>query len=309
MKEEQNAGGLQQGLDLESVVSTVKEATSATPRKGSGMARVKARSQAVVEQQSKKLNGWAEEIREAPNEILRSALFTVGNKNRPRRHIKNEDIAVYGNCRIQYNGEELRQDDFDLWLEILHLARNVDLDQRIYFNVLDMKKELGYPYGAKHTERLKTNLLRLKTTSVIVHSDRLGRGVSLSLVRKFEYSDEEGASRDDEWYVELEPEMTILFGGGVYSTRIEKEQRMKLKGNLAKWLHAFYGSHKAPFDISYKTLLTAAGSDVASEGKKRQMIKGALDELKECGFLKNWKLDKAGNVQVERTRYTAITKD
>ncbi|HEP8970126.1 TPA: hypothetical protein VDU83_002462 [Pseudomonas aeruginosa] len=308
MKEEKEGSG-QQGLDLESIVSTVKEATSTAPRKGAGMARLKARSQAVVDQQSKKLNGWAEEIREAPNEILRSALFTVGNKNRPRRQIKNQDIAVYGNCRIQYNGEELRQDDLDLWLEILHLARNKDLESRIHFNVRDMKKALGYPYGAKHTERLKTNLLRLKTTSVIVHSDRLGRGVSLSLVRKFEYSDEEGASKDDEWYVELEPEMAILFGGGVYSTRIEKEQRMKLKGNLAKWLHAFYGSHKAPFDIGYQVLLTASGSDVASEGKKRQMIKGALDELKECGFLKSWKLDKAGNVQVERAPYKAIPKN
>lgn len=296
-------------MDLESVVTTIKESTAAPARKSSAISRMRERSQAVVEQQTRKLKGWAEEIREAPNEILRSALFTVGNKNRPRKQIKNQDIAVYGNCRIQYNGEELRQDDLDLWLEILHLARNVDLDKPIYFNVLDMKKELGYPYGTKHTERLKTNLLRLKTTSVIVHSDRLGRGVSLSLVRKFEYSDEEGASKDDEWYVELEPEMAILFGGGVYSTRIEKEQRMKLKGNLAKWLHAFYGSHKAPFDIGYQTLLTAAGSDVASEGKKRQMIKGALEELKECGFLKSWKMDRAGNVQVERARYNAVTKE
>lgn len=313
MKEVEKEAGGQQGLNLEAAgTSTDIKTEGKSRRRGGALSRLEERSQAVIEKQSKKLKGWAEEIREAPNELLRSALFTAGNKNRAREQIKNAEIAAYGNCRISYTGEELRQDDLDVWLEILHAARNLDLDERIHFSPGEMKKELGYPYGTKHTERLKMNLIRLKATSVVLHSDRLERGVSLSLIRRFEYSDdaeEGGSSKDETWYVELEPEIAILFGGGVYSTRIEKEQRMRLSGNLAKWLHGFYASHKAPFDLNYKTLLKNAGSKVATDGKAKQMIKGAMEELKECGFLKEWKIDKNGNVQVERARYKSITQD
>jgi hypothetical protein len=313
VKNENKDAGQQQGLDLEPANPAGRRSSSGRgQRKGSALSRIEQRTHEILEKQSRKLKGWAEEIREAPNELLRSALFSAGNKNRPREHIRNGEIAAYGNCRVLYNGEELRQDDLDVWLEILHAARDQDLDQPIYFNPHDMKKELRYPYGTKHTERLKMNLTRLKATAVVLHSDRLERGVSLSLIRKFEYSDdsdEQGTSKDDMWYVELEPEIAILFGGGVYSTRIEKEQRMNLSGNLAKWLHGFYASHKDPYPVHYKTLLKNAGSRCSSDGKAKQLIKGAMDELKSSGFLKDWRMDKTGKVEVERNRYAAITQE
>lgn len=312
MKNDDKNEDLQQGLDLDPAPPANRRSSGGGSRKGNALSRLEERTNEVLEKQTRKLKGWAEEIREAPNELLRSALFSAGNKNRPREHIKNGEIAVYGNCRILYNGEELRQDDLDVWLEIIHAARNQDLDQPIYFNPHDMKKELRYPYGTKHTERLKTNLTRLKATAVVLHSDRLERGVSISLIRKFEYSDdseEHPSSKDDLWYVELEPEIAILFGGGVYSTRIEKEQRMSLSGNLSKWLHGFYASHKEPYPVHYKTLLKNAGSRCSTDGKAKQLIKTAMDELKSSGFLKEWKMDKSGKVEVERNRFVAITQD
>ncbi|MEW5511788.1 plasmid replication initiator TrfA [Pseudomonas asiatica] len=304
--------GVQQGLELDQAPAPKRPAKAVGARKGTALHTLQQRTNQVIEKQSKKLKAWADEIREAPNELLRSALFSAGNKNRRREHIKNAEIATYGNCKILYSGEELRQDDLDVWLEIIHAARDQDLDQPIYFNPHDMKKELRYPYGTKHTERLMTNLTRLKATAVTLHSERLERGLSLSLIRKFEYSDDSddmATSKDAMWYVELEPEIAILFGGGVYSTRIEKEQRMSLSGNLAKWLHGFYASHKEPYPVHYHTLLTNAGSRCATAGKAKQLIKSALDELKACGFLKDWRMDKAGKVEVERNRFLAITQD
>lgn len=311
MRDEDSAAGEQQGLDLEPAQAVAVKGEG-TPRRRGSLARIEERSKEAQEKQSKRLNPWAEEIREAPNELLRSALFSAGNKNRPREQLKNSEIAAYGNCRVLYTGEELRQDDLDVWLEILHYARDQALDQPIYFNPTEMKKALGYPYGTKHTERLLMNLTRLKSNSVNLHSDRLERGLSLSLIRKFEHSDESDsspASKDTQWWVVLEPEIAILFGGGVYSTRIEKEQRMKLSGNLAKWLHGFYASHREPYPVHYKTLLKNAGSRCSTDGKAKQLVKMAHDELVSCGFLKAWRMDKTGKVEVDRNRYTAITQN
>lgn len=279
--------------------------------RASTLSKFEERATQALEKKTKRLNGWVDEIREAPNEILRSALFSAGNKNRKRSQMKNVEIAAYGNCKLIYTGEELRQDDLDVWLEILHEARNQDLDKPIVFNLVKFKKELGFSYGKTYTERLISILTRLKATSVSLYSERLGKGVALSLIRKFEYTDEQGNEITDtnaEWTVELEPEIALLFGGGVYSTRILKEQRMALSGSLAKWLHGFYSSHKDPFPVSYKTLMHNAGSVCSTDGKSRQLIKQAMQELKDCNFLVEWSLDKSGNIKVERNRSIMLPK-
>lgn len=266
------------------------EPADTTPRRtGHGMKAAQQRAKEVREYQEKRLGKWADELREAPNEALRCALFTARNRNVKRDQLKTFEVSSYGNSKVVYTGEELRQDDLDVWLQVLHLARLQELGAPIRFSPAQMKKDLKWPYGVKHTARLMTILTRLKATAVQFHSERLGKGVVLSLVRKFEYSDgfdTPGRRGDDEWTVELEPEIATLFGGGFYSTRIEWEQRMALPGNLAKWLHGFYASHSEPYALHADTLIKHAGSRVSTPGKARQMLKEALNELVSVGFFK-----------------------
>lgn len=279
-------------------------------RRGDGLKAAQQRAKEVQENAEKRLGKWADELREAPNEALRCALFTARNRNVQRDQLKAVEVSSYGNSRVIYTGEELRQDDLDVWLQVLHLARLKELGSPIRFSPAQMKKDLKWPYGVKHTVRLMTILTRLKTTGVQFHSERLGRGVVLSLVRKFEYSDDfdvAGKRGDDEWIVELEPEIATLFGGGFYSTRIEWEQRMALPGNLAKWLHGFYASHSEPYALNVETLIKHAGSRVSTPGKARQMIKEALNELVTVGFFKEASCDRAGKVTVVRNKTNAKT--
>jgi hypothetical protein len=49
-------------------------------------------------------------LRQVPNEIVRSALFTCRNRNTPRDNFRKQPIAVIGDGSIVYQGEELRQD-------------------------------------------------------------------------------------------------------------------------------------------------------------------------------------------------------
>ena len=124
------------------------------------------------------LKPWANDQREAPNEALRCALFTPRNRKTPRESFKNHSVAAYGNARVLYTGEELRQDDLDVWLQVLHMAREHPLGEPIRFSANEMKKALKWNYGAKTTERLKTTLTRLQANAVKFESDRLGKGSS-----------------------------------------------------------------------------------------------------------------------------------
>lgn len=105
-------------------------------------ARAKARprqaeppSQAVARQ----LPLWSNEIRCMPNEILRSALFNARNRNQPRRYFKNESIAIIDPfSRITFTGEELRQNDELVWLQLIHLARELPAGAPIEFTGYSM---------------------------------------------------------------------------------------------------------------------------------------------------------------------------
>ena len=298
------------GKAAQTQAETQKPAAAPATRRGDGLKAAQQRAKEAKENAEKRLGKWAEELREAPNEALRCALFTARNRNVQRDQLKSVEISSYGNSRVIYTGEELRQDDLDVWLQVLHLARLQELGTPIRFSPAQMKKDLQWPYGVKHTVRLMTILTRLKTTGVQFHSERLGRGVVLSLVRKFEYSDDfdvAGKRADDEWIVELEPEIATLFGGGFYSTRIEWEQRMALPGNLAKWLHGFYASHSEPYALNVDTLIKHAGSRVSTQGKARQMVKEALNELVAVGFLKEASCDRSGKVTVVRNKANTKT--
>lgn len=65
---------------------------------------------------------WPEPKRSAPNEIVRSALFNIRNHRVKREFYENIPVVVVGDGSITYNGAELRQDDLDVWLQVIHLA-------------------------------------------------------------------------------------------------------------------------------------------------------------------------------------------
>jgi len=246
------------------------------------------------------LKAWADDQREAPNEALRCALFTPRNRKTPRLSYKNQSVAAYGSAKVTYTGEELRQDDLDVWLQVLHMARDHKLGEPIRFNANEMKRALGWNWGKKSTERLKTNLTRLQANAVQFQSDRLGKGVSLSLVNKFEFSNSESDEATNDWVIEIDPDIAKLFGGGIYSTRLEWEQRLEINGDLAKWLHGFYSSHREPHDIKVDLLLTTSGSQVANKHKAKQMLIAAHEELVRVKFLTEYRVTAEGKFSVKR---------
>lgn len=246
---------------------------------------------------------WPEERRGVPNDLVRSALFTVGNHRKKREYRKNYLIAALGDISIVYTGEELRQDDEDVFLQLVHLARLSPLGHTIEFTAHAMMKSLAWSTDGRAYERLKDCISRLSATGIEVRNET--RGYSGSLVRDFAWQDMSGNS-SRRWKVRLEPRIIALFGKVAY-TSIDWEQRLQL-GYLAKWLHSFYYTHANPYPMKAATLRKLCGSATRDLSKFRQLLRSALDELIAVGFLSDWNIDPKSDL-VYVTRMTALSTD
>ncbi|RFA24376.1 hypothetical protein CAI21_21960 [Alkalilimnicola ehrlichii] len=253
-----------------------------TPSKSPLVISLEERVNAVRASKVVQLPLWRDSSRSIPNEVVRSALFKAQKNGTPRRYYADESILVVGDGAISYRGEELRVDDEDVWLQILHLARLQPLGECVEFTAYSFLKELGWANTPYYYDKLKTAISRLKATSVTVESKRLGRALGLSLVKRFEWQASD-SSRKKVWRIWIEPEMRVLFGEHYY-TIIEWKQRQRLSP-IAKRLYDYYSSHRRPYPLKLRTLQDLCGSTTATTRKLRQQIRKALDEVKATGLL------------------------
>ena len=157
-------------------------------------------------------------FRGLPNEIARSSLFNSRNTAVKRTWHTGESLFVLGDVEVTYRGEELRQMDEMVWLQVLHLARVQPLNEWVEFLPTAMVTALGWTRGKNNYDRLRTILARLQATSLQLQSHRIQTGVSLSLIRKFEWKGLKS------WRVMLEPEMSVLFPEDYYSRVLLKDR-------------------------------------------------------------------------------------
>jgi len=234
---------------------------------------------------------WPNELRGLPNALARSALFCVANQRGAREMFKKRPIAALAGIEITYSGEELRQDDEDVFLQILHIARMRDLATTCTFTAYAMLTELGWDKSSKGYKRLVECIDRLKfsSISVTVESPTVRQNYTGALIRSFRWKEASGDSPLREWEVLLEKEITALFSPEGY-TRLDWSTRLQLSP-MAKWLHSFYHTHRAPFAFKTENLRELMGSKITELRAFRFALRRALKDLVEIGFLTSAKVD------------------
>lgn len=200
-----------------------------------------------------------------------------------------------------YTGEELRQDDQTVWLQLIHLAKGRPLGELTEFTPYSFIKSIRWPVKGQSYERLRNTLTRLQATALSVFSTRLGKGVSLSMIPYFSWRDERGDSLS-RWRIQVAAELVLLFGDMQF-TWIEWEQRLALPDGLAKWLHGYFASHRNPYPIKIDTIRRGAGLTDDTRADLKKTIKRALESLRKIGFLESYKIE-GDLVTVERARST-----
>lgn len=229
-----------------------------------------------------------------PHDFVRSSLFTVSNHKIKREYFKKNDIYAFGNTKITYTGEELRQDDEDVWMHLIYLAAKRNTLE-VDFMPYKFMRQLDWPARVQYRDKLKESIDRMVATNITITNTNLRQGLSISLIRKFIWKD------DDEqnlkyWSIYLEPELVKLFDNFSY-VKLYWEQRQKLKP-LAKWLHAYYSSHSEPFAVKLSTIQQASGSKTKQAKHFKENVRKSLIELAQVGYLETFWIDEENRIHV-----------
>ncbi|WP_175755402.1 plasmid replication initiator TrfA [Burkholderia ambifaria] len=266
-------------------------------------------AESVVNQQLS-LPFWPAKFRALPNEVFRSALFNARNRRKKREYLRDHEIYVIGDGRITYTGEELRQDDETVWLQLIQLAKSQPLGESVRFTARSFLLAIGWPVKSQSYARLRDCLTRMQATSLQVIVKRLSGSKekdeceedsrAMSMIPVFEWRDPRTGAALKRYSVQLAPQLVDLYGSKGYFTRVEWAQRLDLPPGLATWLHGYFASHEVPFPIKLGTVKAGAGLTTSTQKHLRELVKTALDELKRVGFLKDWSVGPDGLVRVER---------
>jgi hypothetical protein len=209
-----------------------------------------------------------------------------------RAHMARQTLAVVNGAEIIYTGERLDQGDLDVWAQCLHIARTHNLGLRIQFGAREFLREIDRNGGGSSIEWLKRSLTRLMECTVwIKEGKRMYSGHLL-----------EFAGWDDEterFVIEISPSAASLYGTDSW-TAVELLQRQALKGDLARWLHAFYATHTHPFAYKVETLHSLCGSAAARMRDFRTELRAACAVVAEAtGWV--MVIDSADLLQVKKT--------
>jgi TrfA protein len=261
---------------------------------------------------------WSGAERAMPNELVNCAVFSVRNRKEKREHYTATTplvVPIIGGGEVVYIGEELRQDDETVWMQLIHMAKEAR-SETVTFTPYSFIQAIRWPDKGTSYTRLLATLRRLKATSLEVYSDRFDKGVSISLIQDFTIA---GGERKP-WSVNVfnsDLELLLLFDKP-YS-RLDWETRLALPEGVATWLHGFFSSHRAQFDQKVATLVIGAGlkldsredeqlEPAARETKRKERrreakktIKQALEALVNVGFLENFSFIRNDVVHVVRS--------
>lgn len=254
---------------------------------------------------------WSEGQRGIPNELVRCAVFSAKNRKEPRRTYDPQvplSIPIIGGGEVLLIGQELRQEDERVWLQLIHLAKEAR-SEWITFAPHSLIRAIEWPNNGASYTRLLACIRRLSTTGLELYSSRFDKGVSVKLIGKYEYSKDASTPWRVQVFDREDNQMMMLFDK-LYS-RLDWAMRLSLPEGVATWLHGFFSSHSEPYAHKIETLARGAGivldvpEDDESRRKERlrdakKTIKRALEALVAIGFLTSYSVSTKGLVSVIR---------
>jgi hypothetical protein len=242
----------------------------------------------IQELQLKLWPDWPDDRRGAPNTVVRSAVFGVVRRGR-RQRITDMPVAGPQGWSITMTGWRLDQHDCDIWLEVMHLARNSSPGGEVRFTLHSLLRRLGRKGQASKGDYswMEQRLKHLAATTIAFENKRY-IGVMGALISSFRIDRETG-----EGIVRTNPEIRPLFES---VTHLNIEQRRTLGANqLAKALHAAFGSHVDWLPMLLETLMHRVGAEYHRIRDFKRDLKLVLDDFITRGWLRSYQFTESVN--------------
>ena len=247
------------------------------------------RIQAIRQQQQRELQlklfpDWPDDRRGAPKTVVRSAIFGVVRRGR-RQRVVEMPVACPVGTTIAVTGWCLDQHDCDVWLEVMHLARNTTPGTEVRFTMHSMLKRLGLPAeGKEHYDRLKRRLKNLSETT-LSYETPTNEGVAGALISDFDIDKATG-----EAVVTTNPKIRSLWESVSW---LDVEQRRSLGANqLAKALHAMLAALPDWPPMRLDTLMQRVGAEYGRLRAFKSALEAVLDGFKATGWIRGYTIGK-----------------
>ena len=223
---------------------------------------------------------WPEDRRGAPTQVVRSAIFGVVQRGKRERVI---DMPVAGpsNTTITITGWRLDQNDMDVWLEVMHLARRKKPGESVRFSLHSMLKRLEkLSDGGTAFKRLTTKLKSLAETTIAYDGPK-SVGVAGALIASFAIDKETG-----EAVVETNPKIRPLFESVAW---LDVEERRSLRGSqLAKALHAALAAYPEWTPMRLDTLMPRVGAEYKRIRDFKGVLETVLNDFQRRGWIRGY---------------------
>ena len=247
-------------------------------------------------------------IRIMPNSFASSNLFTISDTRLSRKFLDNVEISSPSGITINYKGEELRQDDADVFLALIFLlnsstAKKEEFTTEAIFSAKELFVLMGWSYRNFYIDKLKGCLDRMKE-AVFRYPEKLGT-TAISILSYIHYPLNKSDKSD--YVVRVSNELFKLFDTNY--TKLNNEIRKQLKP-MARWLYGYYASHSEPFPHKCETLKNYCGSGYSDLRNFRIALKRSLQELISVNFLHSFFIDsKTDLVHIRRQDVLKNSKD
>jgi len=231
-----------------------------------------------------KLPVWGTGTRAMPNELLRSSLFGIVKKG-GRTFRKEVSLCSWGNVQIGFTGEDLDQNDCDVFFELLDMSMRkqaLEFD----FSLYQVLKSMGKTTQTETRRQLRAGIHRLHIASIKIQIG--STAYHGHLIDEF-YEDQ----KTGRYHAKINPKFILIFDGGY--ARINKTKRRLLKGDLAKALMNIVSTHKAlkdkPQRIKLETLKELTRSRLPKKNFKAE-LKKAMKQLQVNQIILEWRFEK-----------------
>ena len=238
---------------------------------------------------------WPEATRGVPNSVLRGSLFAA-IQSKGARYCNRKILNQNDRFSIVYTGQRLTQSDLDVWETILHLAKDQNLGNKIYYTENSFLKKMGRSTGGQNKQWLKGVLSKLNATAVeITFKDNKTYSFEGSLLSEV-YRERE----TERFVLVLEPKLHRIFEEG--NTWISWEDRQKIgkRKPLAQWLHGYISSHARWYPHKVATLRDYSGSETNRERRFKESLEDALSHLLSLELIQSYDIDENNLVHIER---------
>ncbi len=270
----------------------------------------------VVGDEEHKSYYWADNLRQVPNALIRCGLFTVGNNKQERKVWRAAHPALiesYGSMSVNYFGEELRQDDLDVLLEMLQVARGQNVEDALHIRPIHFINDMNWSKNSASYERLRTCIKRLQggVMTIIVYlnkerTETLTYNGSL-IVDSYLYENEDKRV-NDRWKVSLNPKLMKFFDVNAF-TRINWFHRMEISSPLGKFLHSFFASHNGNFPIHWRKIMMISGyraKSASAERKFKSDVLKYLGKMKQIGAILDFEIDENDCLKVKPVKWKML---